>query len=132
MFSNRADQSTYDSFFRVLCVESDPLMQQLLTLGFGKYGLEVITAEHGIAAMMQFQAESGDFGAILINYDTPKLNGVDFAKWVRTLGFKGRIIIASACLSVSDLRAYQDCEISGILSRPFELSMVATLLLQAG
>ncbi len=120
-----------DLFFRILCVDDDPTMLQMLKLGFGVYGFEVITASQGIDALMQFRANAGNFQTILSDNSMPNMNGLEFVKQVRALGYKGRILIMSGRLSASECLAYQDYAVSGFLSKPFEISMVATLLLQS-
>jgi len=65
--------------------------------------VEIIAASPGSEAIRQFQDGDGNLGAILIDHDLPNLNGVEFARTVRALGFKGRILIVSVGLSVSDL-----------------------------
>ena len=119
-----------DPFFRILCVDDDPAMRQLVKLGFGDYGFEVVAASNGVEALMQFQADGGNFATILSDHSMPNMNGLEFIKQVRALGYKGRILVMSGRLSASECRAYQDYEVSGFLSKPFEISMVATLLLQ--
>jgi len=119
-----------DPFFRILCVDDNSTMLQMLKLGFGVYGFEVVTASHGIDALRQFQANAGNFATILTDVDMPKMNGLEFIRQVRALGYKGRVLVMSGRLSASDLGAYQDCAVSGFLSKPFEVSMVASLLLQ--
>ncbi len=97
---------------------------------FRAYGFEVVTASHGLDALMKFQAYAGNFGAILSDTEMPNMNGPTFVKTVRALGYRGRILVMSGRLSVADGRAYQDLEVSGFLHKPFEISMVATMLLQ--
>jgi CheY-like chemotaxis protein len=122
--------SACDPFFRILCVDDNASMLEALRLGFRKYGFDVVTASHGVDALMQFKANGGNFGTILTDVDMPKMNGLEFIKQVRALGYEGRILVMSGRLSASDLGAYQDYAVSGFLSKPFEISMVATLLLQ--
>jgi CheY-like chemotaxis protein len=112
-----------DPFFRILCVDDSAEMLQALKLGFGVYGFEVVTASHGIDALMQFQANAGTFGTILTDVDMPEMNGLEFIRKVRALGYKGRILVMSGRLSASDLLPYQDCAVSGFLSKPFQVSI---------
>lgn len=48
-----------DSFFRLLCVEDDPLFQQIFKTALGTYGFDVITASHGFDGLMQYKAHEG-------------------------------------------------------------------------
>jgi CheY-like chemotaxis protein len=121
-----------DPFFRILCVDDNPTILQAMKMGFGAYGFEVITASHGLEALVQFQANAGNFALILTDNSMPKMNGLELVKAVRTLDFKGRIFIMSENLSISDCRVYRDYKVNGFLSKPFEISVVATMLLQDG
>lgn len=118
-------------FFRLLCVDDNPLLLQTLAMGFRAYGFEVVTASHGTDALMQFQAHAGNFGAILTDHDMPNMNGLALVKHLRALDYRGRVLVMSGRLTASDGRAYQDHAISGFLYKPFEISMAATMLMQA-
>ena len=131
MTKKTCEVSKDDPFFRLLLVDDNPMLLQTLAVGFTAYGFEVVTASHGIDALMQFQAHGGNFAAILTDNDMPKMNGPVLVKNLRTLGYRGRILVMSGRLTVSDGRAYQDLEVSGFLSKPFEISMVATMLAQS-
>jgi len=111
-------------------VDDDRGRRQVLAQGFGEYGFEVIAASPGIAAMMQFRAEDGNFAALLIDHGNPNAHGWQFIKQVRALGYQGRVLVMAECMSASECRAYQHCAVSGFLSKPFEISMVATMLLK--
>jgi DNA-binding response OmpR family regulator len=118
--------------FRILLVDDNPMLLQTLAVGFTAHDFEVVTASHGIEALMKFQAHAGDFSAILTDNDMPKMNGHTLVKNLRALGYRGRILVMSGSLSVSDSCAYQDLQVSGFLSKPFEISMVAAMLMRAG
>jgi DNA-binding response OmpR family regulator len=122
--------SAGDPFFRLLCVDDNPMLLQTLALGFRAYGFEVVTAPHGIDGLTQFQAHRGNFGAILTDNDMPRMNGSAFVKMLRMLGYRGQIFIMSGCLTVTERRIYYDLEVTGFLHKPFEISMVAAMLRQ--
>ena len=119
-----------DPFFRILCVDDNPSLQLALKMGLGAYGFEVITASHGIDALMQYKTHSGNFGTIVTDNDMPHMNGLDLVRSLRGIGFNGRIVVVSGNLKVEDLRAYQNHAISGFFHKPFEIGMLATMLLQ--
>jgi len=105
-------------------------MLSALKIGLGTYGFEVLTASHGIDALMQYKAHSGNFGAIVTDNDMPHMNGLDLVRSLRGIGFNGRIVVVSGNLKVEDLRAYQNYAINGFFHKPFEIGMLATILLQ--
>ena len=120
-----------DSFFRILCVDDNVSVLQALKIGLEGYGFDVITASHGMEALMQFKAHGGNFGAIVTDNDMPQMNGMEFVRSVRKIGFKGRIVVMSGYFEPEDLRAYHEHTISGFFHKPFETSLLATMLLQA-
>ena len=120
-----------DPLLRILCVDDNAPLLRTLALGFRKYGFEVVTASHGIDALQQFQAHDGNFATILSDHDMPKMDGSEFIKQVRALGYKGQVLVMSGRLSVSGCQAYQDLGVSGFLSKPFDISMAATMIMQA-
>jgi two-component system cell cycle sensor histidine kinase/response regulator CckA len=120
-----------DPFFRILCVEDNPSLQGALKMGLRKYGFDVITASHGIDALLQYKAHGGTFGAIVTDNDMPQMNGPEFVRSVREMGFRGRIVVMSGHFKPDDLRAYHDHAISGFFHKPFEMELLATMLLQA-
>lgn len=120
-----------DPFFRILCVDDNVQMLTVLKLGLARYGFEVVTACQGIDALMQYKAHSGDFSAIITDHDMPQMNGLEFVRSVREMGFKGRVVVMSGRLNVENFRAYQDYAISGFFHKPFETDLLATMLLQA-
>jgi DNA-binding NtrC family response regulator len=122
--------SLNDPFFRLLCVDDNIELLQALRRGFGAYGFEVVTAVHGFDALMKFHAHDGNFGAILTDTVMPQMNGIALVKYLRVLGYRGQILVMSGGLTISDGQAYQDYAVSGFLSKPFEIGMVATMLMQ--
>ncbi len=115
---------------RVLCVEDNPMFQQLLKIALGIYGFEVITASHGIEALSQYKAYEGRFEAIISDHDLPFLNGLEFVRSVREQGYKGRIVVMSGRLMTEELREYEPHAISGFFHKPFEVAALAAMLLQ--
>jgi CheY-like chemotaxis protein len=101
----------------------------MLKSGLEFYGFEVTTASHGIDALKQYEAHSGDFEAIVTDNDMPQMDGLELVRSVRASGFKGRIIVISGRLGVEGLRSYQDYVVSGFFHKPFELSLLAEMLL---
>jgi CheY-like chemotaxis protein len=119
-----------DPFFRVLCAEDNPMFQQMLKIALGSYGFDVITASHGVDALMQYKTYDGQFGSIISDNDMPEMNGVALVRSVREMGYKGRIVIMSGRLTAEELKEYEPHAISGFFHKPFDVGMLAALLLQ--
>jgi len=126
----RANGSAPAPFFRLLCVDDDPTFQSILKIALGRYGFEVVTASHGIDAVMQFRAQDGRFNGVISDHDMPKMNGLAFVRSVRELGYKGRIVVMSGRLTTEELREYEPYAIAGFFHKPFDVSLLAEMLLQ--
>jgi CheY-like chemotaxis protein len=118
------------SRYRILCVDDNSAFLMALRLSLSASGFEVVTAVHGVDALMQYKAYSGDFEAIVTDHDMPQMNGSEFIRSIREMGFKGRIVLMSGNLSPQSLMKLQDCQISGFFTKPFEIGMLAALLSQ--
>jgi CheY-like chemotaxis protein len=116
--------------FRMLFVDDNVQLQSVLKLGMERYGIDVTTASDGIDALIQYKTHSGDFSAIVTDNDMPRMNGLEFVSSVREIGFKGRIVVISSLLKKEDSEAYQTHTISGFLRKPFDIKLLATMLLQ--
>jgi DNA-binding response OmpR family regulator len=116
---------------RILCVDDNPQLLHTLALGFRASGFEVITASHGIDALMQFRAYDGNFSAILTDTDMPEMNGPALVKNLRALDYRGQILVMSGHWTAANHLSYQDVAVTGFLQKPFEISMAATMLMQA-
>ena len=103
----------------------------ILTQKLEPYGFEIVTASDGLEALKQYRAHSGNFSAIVTDNDMPHMNGLEFVRSAREMGFKGRIVVMSGRLKTDRLRAYQDYAVSGFFHKPFETSLLAAMLLQA-
>ena len=115
---------------RILCVEDNASLQFTLKTGLERYGFEVIVASNGIEALTQFQTHLGEFSAILTDNEMPHMNGLEFIRSVREIGYKGRIVVMSGNFKPKDLLAYQSHAISGFFHKPFDIGLLATMLLQ--
>jgi CheY-like chemotaxis protein len=116
---------------RLLCVDDDPMFQRMLKIALGKYGFEVITASHGVEALMQYKIHDGQFANVISDHSVPEMNGLEFIRAVRERGYKGRIIVMSGRLTFQELQAYEPLAINGFFHKPFDVSMLAAMLLQA-
>ena len=92
-------------------------------------GLEVITASNGVDALKQYATHFGDFSVILTDNEMPQMNGLEFVRSVREIGFKNRIFVMSGNLDAKGVMAYQQHVISGFFYKPFDIKLLAKMLL---
>ena len=127
MKNSKTDQNGHSSL--ILLVDDNVQLQSVLKIGMEMYGFRTITASDGIDALEQYRARSGDFNAIVTDNEMPHMNGLEFVRSVREIGFTGPIVVISGLLKTADLRTYQQYGINGFVRKPFAISMLATMLL---
>ncbi len=98
--------------------------------GLETYGFEVVTACHGIDALMQYQANKGDFKIVVTDLEMPEMCGLQFMHAIREAGFTGKIFVVSGCIQPEVQEAYERYAISGFIHKPFELRLLVVMLLQ--
>ena len=115
-----------------LIVDDSSVMRKIVERSLRQAGLDlskVSEAGNGAEALSVLADHQVDL--ILCDINMPVMDGLEFIKQVRALGYKGRVLVMSGRFSASACQAYQDLEVSGFLSKPFDIGMVATMLLQA-
>ena len=68
---------------RLLLVEDDPLLRELLEMLLSLEGLEVVQAENGLVALERLQ--QGDFRLVVLDLMMPLMDGLLFLKEFSTL-----------------------------------------------
>lgn len=119
---------------KVLIIDDEPELVQLLTLRFESEGYQVISAGDGVQGLDKAQKEKPDL--ILLDILMPRMDGYQVLQKLREQEGKTKdipVLIISARGRMRDL--FNDWEISGFLEKPFEanelLSKVGELLDQA-
>lgn len=118
--------------FRILLVDEDGAFRERFTEEFEAYGVEVISAAHGVDALMQFKANDGQFGAIVIDHKASGRDGTCLIREFQEQGYDGRVVLISEGMSRNDFLRYGDCGLSGVFSKPFDAGILAALLLGDG
>jgi len=102
---------------KILVVEDEPEVREVMRAILTAEGHEVRTARHGAEAL-QILEGGAQFDLICTDAVMPELGGVDLAKGARALGFRGGFVVCSGY--TTDLSAH-DLKSLGMvfLSKPF-------------
>jgi DNA-binding NtrC family response regulator len=114
---------------RILCVDDDPEFLRNLNSSLSLWDLEVVIASPGIDAYMQYRSRMGDFHAIVTGNGRTGRQGLELIRWIRSEGFCGRIVLIMEGFDLRLLREYADCKLGGFFTKPFDTSLLATLLM---
>lgn len=86
---------------KVLIIDDEPAIRELLGAWFGRYNFSTETAENPETAMECILLN--EYSVIVIDFTMPVLNGSEFIKRIRSMGCKTQIIGMSAQTYVRDL-----------------------------
>ena len=116
---------------RILTVEDEPAVTQLLALILGGPAAKVTSASDGWMALMKIGAAAEPFDVIITDHNIPRVNGLELVRRLRVREFPGKIIVLSAHLTDENIRAYEELKVDMFLAKPFdveELQLAMNLL----
>ncbi|HEY9671798.1 MAG TPA: response regulator transcription factor [Waterburya sp.] len=111
---------------RILVVEDEDLIREMLVLALEEEGYEVITAVDGRAALALLQeSESTDkefpFNLLILDLMLPQINGLDLCRLLRYQGNFVPILILSAKASETDRVLGLEVGADDYLTKPFSM-----------
>jgi CheY-like chemotaxis protein len=107
--------------FRILAVEDETAVAQLLALVLGGPSCRVTTACDGAQALEKIASASRPFDAIITDHNMPNMTGLELVRRLRAEGFSGKIAVLSAHLGEQNMRAYKELRVDLMLSKPFDI-----------
>lgn len=106
---------------RILAVEDETAVAQLLALVLGGPRCKVTTACNGEVALAKIDGDGPPFDIVITDHNMPKVTGLELVRGLRERAFGGKIAILSAHLTQENVRAYEDLRVDLLLSKPFEI-----------
>src|SRR5579885_965312 len=105
---------------RILVVEDETRLLQLLRSGLSEEGHSVITSENGTEALET--ARAGEFDAILLDVMLPGIDGFEIARRLRNEGDETPILMLTARDSERDIICGLDFGADDYITKPFSFS----------
>ena len=119
--------------YRILIVEDDVDISELLQSWLTEAGYQTAEAEDGLKALEVF--ESGQFDLVLLDLMLPRLDGFGVCEWIRKKSNIPIVMLTALDGEEEQLRGY-DLRIDDYITKPFKLgvllSRVHALLRRAG
>jgi CheY-like chemotaxis protein len=106
---------------RILTVEDEPAVTQLLALMLGGPTAKVTSAADGWEALMKIGAAAQPFDVIITDHRMPRVTGLDLVRQLRKREFDGKIIVLSAHLTDENIRAYEELKVDMMIAKPFDV-----------
>lgn len=114
----------------VLVVDDDPEVLEVLSEYLTGEGYEVITAANGVEAFLQVWRKRPR--AVILDLFMPRLGGLGALDRIRRMDASIVVIIISGVEGAVEMVREAGLTVAGALAKPFELSEVLGLLVQAG
>lgn len=106
---------------KILAVEDETAVAQLLALVLGGPSCQVTTACNGARALEKIAASSKPFDVIITDHQMPEMTGLQLVRELRAEHFGGKIAVLSAHLNEQNMHAYRDLRVDLMLSKPFDV-----------
>jgi DNA-binding response OmpR family regulator len=119
---------------RILVIEDDQKLAEILERGLGEHGHAVDAAHDGETGLSM--ADSVAYDLVLLDIMLPRLDGFDVCRALRAHGHQEPVLILTALNAVDDRVAGLDCGADDYLVKPFAfaelLARVRALLRRTG
>ncbi len=119
------DSATHGKL-RLLMVEDDLVIAEVLAGMLLAQGHDVVHAPHGLAALTE--SASGTFDAALLDLDLPGMDGFDLARTLRANGFAGRLLAVTARADAEAETLARAAGFDGFLRKPVTRDLLARAL----
>jgi len=114
--------------FRILYADDMRELRDLAVITLGRDGHTVECVKDGQAALGRVTAEPDSFDLLITDHHMPNMNGLELVQHVRTLPFKGKIIVFCSELSQDVNQSYCDLKVDEILYKPIMPSELRSVL----
>ena len=104
---------------RVVCIEDEPEMIDLVRLILGRRGFEVLGANGGIEGLETVKRETPDL--ILLDLMMPKLNGIDLLEQIRKFDKDLAVIIFTGYPSIETAIKSLKLRVADYIKKPFDI-----------
>jgi CheY-like chemotaxis protein len=111
---------------RILVVDDEDLIREMLTRFLSLCGYEVLTAGDGETAVQEVLRHRPD--AVVTDMHMPGMNGVHVLRRLRNDQYEGKVVLLSATQNEQRMQEARELKVDRILSKPVELKHLAGVL----
>src|SRR6186997_3079090 len=115
---------------RLLLVEDDARMRQLVRGGLTEEGHEVDSADSAVPALQL--AGRGDYDVIVLDVMLPDASGLEIVRSLRTTGDRTPVLMLTARDAATDIVAGLDAGADDYLTKPFAFAVLLARLRALG
>jgi DNA-binding response OmpR family regulator len=112
-----ADSSQTKTPVRILVIDDEPVIKEVLQIAFEEAGWQVVKADTGEEAVRKFR--DSEFEVLVVDKNLPGMSGVDFIREVRKQNRVVRVLMITAYGSVESAVETLNLGIDAYLEKPF-------------
>lgn len=110
---------------RVLLVDDEPTLRDLVATMLNTLGYDVVTANDGEDAFRIYTSRTQDFDLVLLDMTMPRMNGHDTLIAMLGVNPRARVLLMSGYVHSDDLNDSLARGALGVLHKPFDLSTLS-------
>lgn len=110
---------------RLLVVEDDPELRQLILYTFEDEGYEVATACNGLEALEKIEFEQPD--VVLLDINMPLMDGATLASKLKEHPYTRNVALV-AVSAAANLRSHSDMPVDSWIVKPFDMNQLLTTI----
>ncbi len=117
---------------RILCVDDDRMVREVLTQMLERLGLQVDAVKDGQECLRQFTASTAtpeSYDLVVVNYDMPGMHGSEVVERLLDSTTPEHIVLTSAFPEGSVFERVSRADVAGFLRKPYTLSTLRGFLL---
>jgi signal transduction histidine kinase/FixJ family two-component response regulator len=125
--SSKPKASSGDDRIRVLVVDDETAVREVLREALEAEGCEVLVAESGEIALKLYDASEGKLDVVFTDIGMPEMSGWELASEIRKRSSTIPLAIVSGWADAISCDARQAIKADWVVSKPFDISTIATI-----
>lgn len=103
---------------RILCVDDDSMLSDVLVRLFSTAGHEVQHAANGLEAWDKVSTNIAYFDVLITDHQMPGLDGLELVELLHEANYAGRIVVHSSAISDLENERYRALGVSRVVRKP--------------
>ncbi len=118
-----------DTEKKILVVDDEEIVRELLIDVLSESGFQVMTAENGLVGLDLFRQPDRKYDLVIVDMSMPGMDGIEVCRELRKIDPAQKIMMATGNYSTDDeLAELKKIGIDQILRKPFNLNAMVSLL----
>jgi DNA-binding response OmpR family regulator len=105
-------------FLRILAVDDDPLIRELIGIVLSRAGHCVETARDGLEGLEKVLAKIDAYDLVITDVMMPTLTGIALLKQLRAANYPGKVLVWAGTLNPEVRRVLGELRVDGLLVKP--------------